>query len=55
MNRATDRAEAEPGPAEIQVVGTFWPVRGADAEDTIAVRRLHCAHWAVAALAGFQA
>ena len=55
MNRTTDRADAELGPAEIQVVWTVGPVRGTDAEDIFAVRRLHRAHRAVAALAGLQA
>ena len=55
MDRTTDRADAELGPAEIQVVRAVGPVRGADAEDMLAVRRLHSAHRAVAALAGLQA
>ena len=55
MNRTTDRAEAELGPAKIQVVRAIGPVCGTDAEDIFAVRRLHSAHRAVAALAGLQA
>ena len=55
MNRTADRADAEPGSAEIQVVWTLRPVRGTDAEDMLSVRRLHAAHRAVAALAGLQA
>lgn len=55
MNGATDRADAEHGPAEIQVVLTFRPVRGTDAKDIIAVRRFYGAHRAVTAVAGLQA
>ena len=50
-----DRADAEPGPAEIQVVCAPGPVRAAHAEDFLAVRSFHVAHRAVAALAGLQA
>ncbi len=50
-----DRADAEPGSAEIQVVGTAGPVGAAHAEDVVAVRSFHVAHRAVATLAGPQA
>ena len=55
MDRTADRADAEHGPAEIQVVWAIGPVRGTDAEHILAVRRLYIAHRAVAALAGLQA
>ena len=55
VDRTTDRADAELGPAEFQMVWTIGPVRGADAEHILAVRRFHSAHRVVAALAGLQA
>jgi hypothetical protein len=55
MNRATDRADAKPGPAEIEVIRAVGPVPGAHAKHVFAVHRFHGAHRAVAALAGFQA
>src|ERR1039457_2790148 len=55
MDRTTDRTDAEPGPAELHVVWTIGPVRGADAEHILVVRRFHSAHRVVAALAGLQA
>src|ERR1035438_6431578 len=55
MDRTTDRTDAESGPAELHVVWTIGPVRGADAEHILVVRRFHSAHRVVAALAGLQA
>ena len=55
MDRTTDRADAKSGPAEIQVIRAGGPVRGADAEHILAVRRLYGTQRAFAALTGLQA
>jgi len=49
---ATDRADAKPGPAEIQVVGALGPAPGAYAQYVFCMNRLDFAHRAIAAPAG---
>jgi hypothetical protein len=55
VNRATHRADAKPGSAEIQVVGALGPVRGAYAKDVVGMNRFNVAHRVVAAPPGLQA